>query len=72
MGSLKNDIVSNIFADLEKQGIKVRVLSQEQTDALDMDLANGLRHIKKEYEIKERNSIAYVNRMETYHTIKIK
>ena len=62
--SLENEILSEIFGGLEnREGFKV--FSQEQTDVLDADLANRLQIIKKEYEIKERNTIAYVTKMET-------
>ncbi|MDR2653369.1 MAG: hypothetical protein LBC68_13870 [Prevotellaceae bacterium] len=55
MERLKNDIVFRVIDELEKEG-KVKTLTEEQTAAIDSELAEKFTAIREECKIKERNS----------------
>ena len=52
-----------VFEKLEQDG-KVTTLSFQQSSSIDHNLATKLRKIKTEFEVKEKQSRAYVAQIE--------
>jgi len=60
---IKNSIAFSTVKAMEVQG-KVKSLSFEETSSIDRELSLKLKEIKNDYELKEKNSVAYVAKME--------
>lgn len=56
-------LASIVIDQMNKEG-KVQTLSFQQTASIDHELANGLKKVKNEFEVKEKNSRAYVSQIE--------
>ena len=52
-----------VISKMEKEG-RVKTLSFQQSASIDHKLATGLKKVKTEFETKEKNSRAYVAKME--------
>jgi len=59
---LNSQVVTII--DKMKAANKVTSLTYEETTVIEQNLAEGLKSIKKKFEIRERNSRAYVRSIE--------
>jgi hypothetical protein len=66
MERLKNDIVSRIMGELEQEG-RVTTLTQEQTHAIDIELAEAFKKIREESIIRERNAWIDIYKKEMEH-----
>ena len=62
MAKLESQI-SRLLAKFESED-RIKSLSYEETAKIDMTLANKLKDIKRDYELKERKSRAYISRLE--------
>ena len=55
---------ATVVIDQMKEDNKVTTLNFEQSAHIDHKLATGLREVKTQFEIKEKNSRAYVAQVE--------
>ena len=54
---------SRVIGKMQSDG-KVKTLTFKQTASIDHKLASSLKQIKNEFEVKEKNSRAYVAKIE--------
>lgn len=55
---------TQVIQRMQDQG-KVNILTFKQTASIDHQLATGLKKIKSDFEVKEKNSRAYVAKIES-------
>jgi hypothetical protein len=56
-------LASEVIEKMNKEG-KVKTLSFHETASIDHRLATGLRKVKNQFEVKEKNSRAFVSKIE--------
>ena len=62
MAKLKT-LASSVIEKMEKEG-KVQNLTFHETAVIDIEFAEALTKVKNEFEVKEKNSRAFVSRIE--------
>jgi len=56
--------MASIIIDEMKRDGKVNPISFQQSASIDHELATGLKRIKNDFEVKEKNSRAFVSKIE--------